>query len=110
MTFTTIRALALAALLGIPAACAPGAERETEILGPFFFACDDGRTLTVRFDKAADTVWVLEPGKDSRVLPQTRSGSGYWYADQAYSFRGKGREAWWQEPGKPRVSCRQRAG
>jgi membrane-bound inhibitor of C-type lysozyme len=99
--------LALALIL---AGCASPDDGKRNIIGPVFFACDDGTLLTVRFDQDDDTARVIGRRGLSVVLPRSRSASGYWYDDAYYSLRGKGREVFWQARGRAATRCVDRGG
>jgi membrane-bound inhibitor of C-type lysozyme len=102
--------LALTAALALAGCAAPDDDGKRNIIGPVFFACDDGTLLTVRFDQDDDTARVIGRRALSVVLPRSRSTSGYWYDDSRYSLRGKGREVFWQEPGRAATRCVDRSG
>lgn len=55
------------------------------------FACDNGTALVVVFSEAAVDITLPDGVKVS--LPQQVSGSGFWYSNGRYEFRGKGEEA-----------------
>jgi membrane-bound inhibitor of C-type lysozyme len=98
-------ALALALIL---AGCAAPDDGKRDIIGPVFFACDDGTRLTVRFDQDDDTARVIGRRGLSVILPRSRAASGYAYDDALYSLRGKDRDAFWQAPGRAPTHCRER--
>jgi len=97
------------ALALVLAGCAaPDADGKRNIIGPVFFACDDGTSLTVRFDQDDDTARIVGRRGLSVILPRSRAASGYGYEDASYSLRGKGRDAFWQAPGRATTHCRER--
>lgn len=101
------RALAAASIAALGSCAETGGEKR-DIVGPVFFACDDGTLLNVRFDNDDHTARITGTGGGIIVLNRTLSGSGYWYADSRYSLRGKGRDATWQAPGRGAIQCRER--
>ncbi|MQA67150.1 MAG: hypothetical protein GEU76_14820 [Alphaproteobacteria bacterium] len=100
--------LALMAALLILAGCAAPDDGKRNIIGPVFFACDDGTRLTVRFDQDDDTARVVGRRGLSVILPRGRAASGYAYEDAGFSLRGKGRDAFWEMPGRAPTRCRER--
>jgi membrane-bound inhibitor of C-type lysozyme len=90
------------------AGCAGHDDGKRNIIGPVFFACDDGTTLTVRFDQDDDTARIVGRRGLSVILPRSRAASGYGYEDASYSLRGKGRDAFWQASGRAPTRCRER--
>ncbi len=107
-SFPIFRAIAVAVLAaGSIAACenTPPAS----FLGPYFFACDDGTLLNVRFDTETHTARVIGPGGRRAILRQVRAADGFWYSDGANNLRGKGREVRWETPGHAAVFCTRRS-
>jgi membrane-bound inhibitor of C-type lysozyme len=100
--------LALMAALALAGCAAPDDDGKRNIIGPVFFACDDGTRLTVRFDQDDDTARVIGRRGMSVILPRSRAASGYAYDDAQYSLRGKDRDAFWQAPGRAPTRCRER--
>lgn len=66
------------------------------------FQCGNGKRFEVAFigDKAK-----LSVGGAAHMLSQTPSGSGYAYAGEGHSLRGKGKDAIWTEPSGAENSC-----
>jgi membrane-bound inhibitor of C-type lysozyme len=97
--FRLFSALALATLIA-------GCGSASKAIPMQEFRCDDNTVLSVSFH--ADEATVVLPNGEIAVLPQQRSGSGFWYASDRYELRGKGNEASWRSNQRPPIQCRTR--
>lgn len=68
------------------------------------YVCEDGSTLSVRFEPEAAIV-TLENGTELN-LPQQRAASGMWYSSGTHELRGKGDEATWGIGRRVPVQCK----
>ena len=91
---------ATAALLACACADGEASARQTR------YACDDGTSLTVRFNADASEATVERPRQDPLVLPRRISGSGFLYETPQYTLRGKGNEATWTVGRRVPAQCR----
>jgi hypothetical protein len=92
----TSAALALSACAG---STAPSLPDHLQV----HFACTDGSALDVTFSGHLATV---RRGGERFELPQTISGSGFWYMDARHSLRGKGQEVQWSIGRMAPLTCR----
>ena len=68
------------------------------------YTCENGTKLGLWFEP--DTAIVTESGRgETLILPQKRSGSGIWYGNDQFDFRGKGDEATWTSGSQPPTTC-----
>ncbi|MET4735529.1 putative lipoprotein YbaY/membrane-bound inhibitor of C-type lysozyme [Thalassospira sp. MBR-102] len=73
------------------AAMAPVTGRQT-------FVCEDKSRFYATFEGRKDEAVVEFLGREPLILNIKRTGSGYEYANEIYSIRGKGQEAIWTGP------------
>jgi len=69
------------------------------------YACDDGTTLAVTFDTAAETAAVSMNGGAPILLPQVPAASGARYETPRHSLHEKGGEALWTVGRRVPVRC-----
>ncbi|WP_417815525.1 YbaY family lipoprotein [Thalassospira alkalitolerans] len=80
----------ISAALG-EAALAPVTGRQT-------FVCDDKSRFNATFEGRKGEAVIEFLGRDPLILRVQRTGSGYGYANEMYSIRGKGQDATWTGP------------
>ncbi|MGE0828909.1 MAG: MliC family protein [Hyphomonadaceae bacterium] len=69
------------------------------------YACANGVSLNVTFDRAAGRALVSEDGGAALDLPIQISGSGFRYADEGVELRGRGRDVQWTSQAGETVTC-----
>lgn len=84
-----MRAIAIALLAASVSACTTTSPGEPPEAITVDFACTNGETLTVRYQRDPDIAILLRNG-DAIELPQQRSGSGFIYSNGPNTIRGKG--------------------
>jgi membrane-bound inhibitor of C-type lysozyme len=82
-------AIAMALLAGLASGCASTLPKEPSSVIDVDFACTNGETISVRYQRDPDVAVLLRNG-DAIELPQQRSGSGFIYSNGPNTIRGKG--------------------
>lgn len=93
--FLPLGILAAIALSG----CGTGASKIPQA----HYTCTDGSEFWASFPQGE--ALITFQGKEPLVLPQQRSGSGFWYSSGRYELRGKGKQATWTVGRRVPTTC-----
>ena len=76
-------------LMGLLSSCATKPSKKPPVAIDVDFACSNGETISVRYQRDPDVAVLMRNG-DAIELPQQRSGSGFIYSNGPNTIRGKG--------------------